>query len=238
MTHEQPGGDVEMATAVDAPAGEAESEHARPRSADRLRRNAVQVVALTLLLATVLEVLLALAAFLIGEAGEGVRPFLLEWVQRLPWALIVCVGIWVGLTTGQGRLVPLALAGLLAAPVASLVARMAALGLEAAFVNPPAGPSPLAIAALRALEYMSVALAVGWLSHGPHPRPQLHAVAGFMIGALFGLALLALTTLSGGSLEISLAFVAAWIVNELLFPAGCALILSRVARTQARPISV
>ena len=228
MTHTQRGGEVEMAT-VETTAAEAESQQrARPSNVDRLRRNAVRVVTLTLLLATVLEVLLALTAFLLGEAGAGVRPFLLEWVQRLPWALIVCVGIWVGLTAGQGRLLPLALAGLLAAPVASLSARMAALGLEAALVNAPAGPSPLAIAALRALEYMLVALAVGWLGRGADARPQLHAAAGFTIGAVFGLALLVLTTLSGGSLEISLAFVAAWIVNELLFPAGCALILSSV----------
>ena len=126
-----------------------------PTRLREVRRTALRVVALTLLLATALEVFLVLSAVVAGQAQGGAGPYVLDWVEKLPWALIVCVGAWLGLEAGRGQPLVLGLAGLLAAPVASLAARTAAQGLQATAFGAgavaqstyaPAGPSPLSIA--------------------------------------------------------------------------------------------
>jgi hypothetical protein len=214
-----------------------------------LRQNAVKVVGLTLLLASALEVLLILTALVAGQAQGDPTRYLVDWLQKLPWALIVCVGAWIGLELGQGRPLVLGLAALVAAPAASLAARVTAQGLQAAVFGagavaqstyapaPPAGPSPMAIAGLRAVEYLCLALAVGWLSQRANPRAYHHAAAGVVVGALFGSALLALTASAEGGALMTAVALPAWTVNELLFPAGCALILFSVRKRppQAEP---
>jgi hypothetical protein len=126
-------------------------EPAHPRVDDNrrreLRRTAVKVVGLTLLLASALEVLLVLTALVAGQAEGDPTRYLVDWLQKLPWALIVCVGAWIGLELGQGRPLVLGLAALVAAPAASLAARVTAQGLQAAVFGarppaPPPWPSP------------------------------------------------------------------------------------------------
>jgi hypothetical protein len=213
-----------------------------------VRRAAPRVLALTLLLATVLEVLLAGAAMLTGQAQSGARPFVLDWLEKLPWALIVCVGAWVGLEAGGGKPLVLGLAGLLAAPTASLAARTAAQALQATALGAgpvaqstyyapaaPAGPSPFAIAGLRAAEYLCLGLVVGWLVRRAGAGPHHHAAVGLGVGAIFGAGLLALNAAASGGPLVSPAAMPAWVINELLFPAGCALILFSVRPPEAGP---
>jgi hypothetical protein len=233
-----------------APAPPARAPATAGADADRrreLRRTAVKVVGLTLLLASALEVLLVLTALVAGQAQGDATRYLVDWLQKLPLALIVCVGAWIGLEVGQGRPLVLGLAALVAAPAASLAARVTAQGLQAAVFGagavaqstyapaPPSGPSPVSVAALRAVEYLCLALAVGWLSQRANPRAYHHASAGLVVGALFGTALLALTASAEGGPLMTAVALPAWTVNELLFPAGCALILFSVRRVPPPP---
>ena len=227
---------------------ERESAGVDATARDRLREvagAAKLVVGLTVALATCLELLLVISAVLTGQTRDGAGPFVLDWLQKLPWALIVCVGVWIGLRAGHGRSLVLGLAALLAAPTGSLASRTAAQALQATAFGAgavaqstyapaaPAGPPALAIAGLRGMEYLSLALAVGWLVRRPRAGPHHHAAVGLAAGAVFGTGLLALTAAATGGQLLSPDAMPAWAINELLFPAGCALILYAARPEQA-----
>ncbi len=194
--------------------------------ARNLRRHALAVGALSLALAAVLEAVQVLATILTG-GPYGAGPGLRDLILKLPWALLVCMGLWLGIVVGRGRPAVTGLVGLIVAPLASLGARAtaeAAHGLTFA-ANVAEAPSPLAVAGLKGLEYACLGLAVTWLrerrwAHAPH-----HAAAGLCAGLVFGGGFLALTA---AIQPLTPVVLVGWLVNELLFPVGCALILFRV----------
>ena len=212
-------------------------------SSERLpsvRRSAVRVLCLSLALAAAIELLLVLAALLAGRA-EGAVSYLLDWLARLPWAVMVCMGTWLGLELGRGRTLVLALAGLIAAPAASLAARSAAQALQVGALGavahsgyPPLGAPSLAVAGLRGAEYFILGVVVGLLGRWSGAGAHHHAGVGLLVGAVFGTALFMLTAASTGDPLLAPPAVPAWAINELLFPAGCALILLSVRDTATR----
>jgi hypothetical protein len=188
-----------------------------------LRQHALAVAALSLALAAALEAAQALATIVVGGhygAGAGLRDVFL----KLPWALVVCVGLWLGIVVGRSRPLLTGLAGLIVAPLASLGARATAEAVHgltlAASVAP--NPSPLAVAGLKGLEYAVLGIAVAWLQERRWARASHHAAAGLGVGLVFGGGILALTA---ASQSLTPVLLVGWLVNELLFPVGCALIL-------------
>jgi hypothetical protein len=194
--------------------------------ARELRRHALAVGALSVVLAVAMEVVQVTATLLVGGqygTGVGVRDVIL----KLPWALLVCAGVWLGIVVGRGRPAIAGLAGLVIAPLASLGARATAeaahsLAFAASVVQ---SPPPLLIAGVKGVEYACLGLAVAWLrerqwAHGTH-----HAAAGLCVGLLFGGGILALTA---AGQPLTPVVLVGWLVNEMLFPVGCALILFHV----------
>jgi hypothetical protein len=193
-------------------------------------------VTLSLLLVAVLEALLVLSAAASGEL-EGPEPFLVDLAQKVPWGVGVCTGLWLGLELGHGRALVAAAAGLVAAPIASLLLRAVAEGAHAlTFAEEPAGPAPLAVAAIKGVEYACLGLLVGWLGGRSWARVPHHAAAGMVVALPFGLALLALSAASS-ELPLDTGRMLAWGVNELLFPIGCALILLSAAQAERRALA-
>jgi hypothetical protein len=187
------------------------------------------VAGLSIGLAVVLEALLVLAAAVDGSLS-GPTPLLVDLAQKVPWGLFVCTGLWLGLVFGHGRLPLSALAGLIGASIGSLLLRAVAEGAHAlAFAGSPAGPSPLLVAAVKGVEYACLGFAVGWLGRRAWAAIHHHAAAGLVVGIPFGGVLLAL---AAGAQPLNRDRVAAWVVNELLFPVGCALILFSAARAE------
>jgi hypothetical protein len=186
---------------------------------------AVRVAVLSIGLAVLLEVLqvvVATAARTPYSTSEVVRDALL----KVPWAIVVCVALWTAIRVAAGRPAVIALVGLVAAPLGSLLARSSAEMAHAlaAAGAPAAAPSPLLVAALRGVEYACLGLAVMWLGRKVWSNGLHHASAGFVVGLLFGGLLLGLTALFTHN-PFTTATVGAWAVNELLFPVGCALIV-------------
>ncbi len=128
------------------------------------------------------------------------------------------------------------LAGLVIAPIASLGTRELAMGAQdLAFAAQVAhDPSPLAVAALKGVEYACLGVAVAWLRKRHWAHATHHAAAGLCVGLTFGGCILALTA---AAQPLTPVVLAGWLVNELLFPVGCALVLFHAARTArtARP---
>lgn len=197
----------------------------------RVRGGTLRVVTLSLLLVVGLEALLVVSAAASGGM-RGPGPFLVDLAQKVPWGVGVCTGLWLGLELGHGRALVAAAAGLVAAPIASLLLRAVAEGAHAlAFAGEPAGPPPLLVAAIKGVEYACLGLLVAWLGQRSWARIPHHAAAGMVVAIPFGLALLALSA-AASELPLDTGRVLAWGVNELLFPIGCALILFSAAQAQ------
>jgi hypothetical protein len=197
----------------------------RAHSGKALWPEAVRVAVLSIGLAVLLELLQVVVARLTGTpyaVSEMVRDAFL----KVPWAIVVCMALWIAIRIAADRPAVVALIGLVAAPIGSLLARSStemAHGLAVA-AAPAAAPSPLLVATLRGVEYACLGLAVMWLGRRVWSNGLHHAGAGFLVGLLFGGVLLALAAVLSNN-PFTTATVGAWIVNELLFPVGCALIV-------------
>jgi hypothetical protein len=197
----------------------------------RVRGGTLRVVALSLVLVTALEVLQVVAAAATGAIEEP-GPFLVDLAQKVPWGVGVCTGIWLGLELGRGHLLVAAAGGLIAAPIASLLLRAVAEGAHAlAFVDAPAGPSPLSVAAVKGVEYACLGLLLAWLARRPWAGAAHYAATGLAVAVPFGLALLTLAE-GSGAVALGAGGVLAWAVDEVLFPIGCALIVFSADRAR------
>ena len=108
-----------------------------------MRHLVLRVLLLSLVLVVILEVLLVLGGLATGglSGADDVGSVVADLLEKVPWSLFVCTGIWVGLELGHGRLPLSLLAGLVAAPVGSLLLRAVAEGAHAfAFADAPAVP--------------------------------------------------------------------------------------------------
>jgi hypothetical protein len=98
----------------------------------------------------------------------------------------------------------------------------------------PVGASPLAVAAIKGVEYACLGGLVGWLGLRSWAAIHHHAAAGLAVGIPFGGALLALSA-SASPEPLGMGNVVVWAVNELLFPVGCAVILFIAAGVERGP---
>jgi hypothetical protein len=198
-----------------------------------LGADALRVTLLSLGLAVLLEVIQAAAAAAAGT-GYGLSLALRDTLLKVPWAVVVCLSLWFAVRIAGGRPGVVAVIGLLAAPLASLLARSVAEMAHTLFgVAGPAGvPPPILVAAVRGVEYACLGALLLWLGGKLWSNALHHAGAGLLIGLLFGGVLLRVTAAAGAD-ALSAESLAGWVVNELLFPAGCALIVFSSTRARA-----
>jgi hypothetical protein len=165
-----------------------------------------------------------LIATLFPSNGDG--PFLLDLGSRLSWSVIVCGGLAAGIAFGRGR-VAAGVAGLLAAPIAFDLARAVRRGVVGylQLMETTGSPSPLAIGAIKGVEYACLGMGLSWLGRGGRKRASEYAGAGLLAGVVFGGAILVLDLRAGIG---GTSAILVWLVNELLFPIGCALVLYRL----------
>lgn len=175
-----------------------------------------------------LAVELVLVAVTAGSGGtvQG-RAVLADSVQKVSWSVLVCVGLAFGTVASQLRAGLSGLAGLLAAPLAFTLARAAHKSAAQALDLPPmapSGPSPALLATLKGVEYATLGVVLVWIAKRPWGGMAAHGAAGAIIGTLFGGTIISLTV-AAAQAPVSAATLLARIVNEILFPVGCALVL-------------
>jgi hypothetical protein len=206
---------------------------AAPPGLVRVRRVALRVALLSLLLVVVLEALLVLGEAATGTlAGMGTGAVLADLLGKVPWSLFVCTGVWLGLELGRGRPPLSLLGGLVAAPIGALLLRAVAEGFHAfSIAGEPAGPSPLLVAAIKGIEYACLGFLVGWLGRRTWAAMYHHAAAGLAVAIPFGGVLL-LATAAASHDPLGPGQISGWAVNEVLFPIGCALILYSAGRAE------
>jgi hypothetical protein len=180
----------------------------------------LRVAWLSVLLGLTMEALLLLLGSGLGEA-LGLGSVAAELAQNVSWALFVCVGLAIGTTLANAQLPLVGLSGFLAAPAAFEVSRIVHKGITEALSAPPdaSAGSALLVAFVKALEYGSLGLIVGWLARRAWAGAGAYAAAGLAVGVVFGGTIVFLTAAP------ETAEVVSQTINEVLFPVGCALVL-------------
>jgi hypothetical protein len=196
-------------TSVASPAG---------RRAD-LRPVLTRVAWWSILLGLVMEALLLLLRL---DKLPELQPAA-EGLGRVTWSLIVCLGLGLGKVLSEDKAFWMGLAGLVSAPVAFTAAQAVqktVTEIATSVESGPLNPALLGVAALRGVEYLVLGAILAVLSQRKS-RPALFLAAGLVVGVVFGGILLALTPAALGSVAALLG----WVVNEVMFPMGCAAVL-------------
>ena len=181
---------------------------------------------LAVLLGLTMEVILVALAAGFGTL-KGAHPILADLVHKVSWSVVVCVGLAVGTTAKKARGTMMGLAGLLAAPLAFMVARSLHKGaMQALELAGDAGPGPslLLIAVLKGLQYGSFGLVLDWVAKKPWGGLSAHLATGLAVGIVFGGMLLAVAIQAMPQTPPLPALVSR-AANEFLFPVGCALVI-------------
>jgi hypothetical protein len=191
-------------------------------------------------LAIVLGVLLQLALLLVAAGfGMGSSPgtVLAETFKMVSWSLLVCVGVALGRVAAKGRLPLEGVSGLLAAPLALTAANAVQKGVAEAVdaAGVPAGPAPLWVLAIKAVEYGCLGLALEWVGRRAWGSALGHLAVGLLTGVIFGGLFLAVVQSAPNPL--STPSLVAKGLNELLFPVGCALVvfIAEILRAHVDP---
>jgi len=194
----------------------------RSRTAEQLFRAAW----LAIVLGIALEIVALVLARSFG-ALKGARPVIADLAQKTSWSLFVCVGVAFGTALARGRAALGGLLGLIAGPVAFQGARIVhksvseAMALSAAAAS---GPSPLLLGALKGIEYGALGAFLAWLRRQPRRSASDYVFGGLACGVVFAGTVAALVI--GASPAIpTVAALAPRVVNELLHPIGCALVV-------------
>lgn len=167
-----------------------------------------------------------LASIALAGGALAAKPATADLVQKVSWSLIVCVALAVARTAASASGPLMGIAGLLAAPAGFAIARglhkgaTQAMGLATVAVS---APSPVLIASVKGVQYAVLGLAIGWVARKSWGGVGVHAAVGFAIGVLFGLPLVVLAVQAAP--QMAVPAIAARVANELIFPAGCALVL-------------
>lgn len=192
-------------------------------------------------LAIVLGLLLQLAMLLVAAGfGKDIspRPLLAETLKTVSWSLLVCVGVALGRVAVKGRLPLEGVTGLLAAPLALTAANAIQKGVAEAVdaAGVLAGPAPVWVLAIKAVEYGCLGLALEWVGRRAWGSAMGHLAVGLLTGVVFGGVFLAVVVQSATT-PLSASSLLARGVNELLFPVGCALVvfIAEVLRTHRDP---
>lgn len=183
------------------------------------------------------ELILLLVAAGLGSL-PGLKPMVADLVQKVSWSFVVCMGLAAGTAASKHREAVGGLAGAVAAPLAFHIARaLHRSTLQALEIAGPAGgrPSPLVLAAIKAVEYAVLGVILASLSKRGSGA-KAYALVGLLIGGACAGVIVYLVLSSGAKPNVAALLARA--VNEVLFPIGCSLVLfatEAIGRLNASP---
>ncbi len=195
----------------------------------------LRVAWLAILLGLVMQVLLLLVTAAAANL-PGVGQVVTQLSQNLSWSVIVCLGLALGTAASSARAALMGLAGVLAAPIAFNAARIVQQSVGEALeigAGSPARPSVLLVAGLKGLEYACLGGMLGWLGQRPWAGLKAHAIAGLLVGVVFG-GMIVTLVVQASETPVSVAAMLSRGVNEIIFPVGCALVIFAAQRLGAR----
>ena len=149
--------------------------------------------------------------------------------QGVTWALLVCTGIGLGTTILRARARIVGLIGALIAPVAVAAAK-GSQRLVSSMLDLSAQNALLALGALafmRGIEYALLGFLLGTLAQRGEARMWRYLSVGAFVGIGIGGAIIVLNgwLAARHGLSFGAAQIATGVVNEVLFPIGCAFVI-------------
>ena len=217
--------------------GQARAPGPTPETTSNLGSTLLRVAWLAILLGLAMEFLLVLASSFGGALG-GLGPLAADLVKNVSWSIFVCVGLAVGTAAVEARVAVMCFLGLISAPLAFAISRALHKGaLQALEINAGGGEdlSPLVVVAIKGLEYGCLGLGVAWVSQRRWGGALAHLGVGLLVGLVFGGSDIAYAT--GGTFQESTADFLSDAVYEVLFPAGCAMVLFAATTLDKRAAS-
>lgn len=200
---------------------------AKAKNPDALAQTLLKAAWWSVLLGLAMQLLLLIAAaFFTGI--PALQEIVADTVQKISWSTLVCSGVAVGLAAGKMRAPVMGFAGLIAAPAAFYIAKIAhksvsqALGIASQVAA--SAPSPMLLAGLKGLEYAVLGFLIGQLGRRTKVGLRGHIMAGGGVGVSFGGVILYLMA-TQSTTPIPLGGLVTRSINEMIFPVGCALVL-------------
>jgi hypothetical protein len=186
--------------------------HLTPAEGRRVRINLLRVAGLAIVLGLLMEGILVVggqeAATLTNMLDKGLWPFL------------VCMALAVGQTVADGWPGRAGLFALISTPIAFTLGKAVQKSLSGMLDHTATGVlvdgSLLTEAGLRGVEYAALAIGLTWLRRKHWAGALAHLALGAVVGAMFGLVI---------SIFVVPSSLIGWVVKEIVFPTGCALII-------------
>lgn len=180
------------------------------------------------------------ATVLIARILAGATPkamqVLIDFAGGVSWSAIVCAGIALGTaaTRHTGRL--MGVLGVIFAPLAWAGAKGAQRGTQWMLGEPldKLGPLVYQIGVVKAVEYALLGYLLGRLIRTPSSTLSRHALLGLAVGAVAGSLILGLNLMHAQGHALPLPKLVGTMVNELIFPAGCSVVIYFIARLSDR----
>ena len=200
----------------------------QPVDADRagaLLRRIAFLALLSILLGFAIQGLI-LFAKLSGGAMPATSTIVADLTQGITWSLFVCVGVGIVTSISKARPFVAGLVAMLVAPLAVAIAKSSQKvmsGLVSA-AEQEAVLSLSAISSLKAIEYGILGWLLARLVQKSEIRASRYFGTGTLVGVVFG-GLIAWFAYQAGlakGLQPGAVQIAASLINEVLFPIGCA----------------
>jgi hypothetical protein len=184
-------------------------------------------------LGLVLQIAVLAAKLGAGASIPGVQAFV-DIAGGVTWAVVVCAGVAIGTVAARSAPAQMGFLGLVFAPLAFAAAKGVQRGLQWVAGQPMEKIGPLVIQTglVKAVEYAALGYVLGLIIRTRRSTPQTHALLGLAFGAVFAAALVALNAAHASPVPAPKAV--GLVLNELLFPVGCSMVIYWVAQLSDR----
>lgn len=191
-------------------------------------RKLALIALMSVALGLAIQFLIIVARMLADGPWRGIA-LVADAAQGVTWALLVCTGVGIGTSIMRARAQIVGLLGALFAPVAVAAAK----GSQSFVTSVLELPDQQAILSVgtvgfvRAAEYAVLGFLLGTLARRGEARLSRYLGGGALVGLVMGGGVMALTawTAAGAGIAYGGPQIAVGIVNEVLFPIGCALVV-------------
>lgn len=200
---------------------------AAPPAESALRQLAVIAIC-SILLGLAIQVAILIARLMAG-AGYPNAGWFVAATGGITWSVLVCVGLGIGAAILRVRAALAGLLGLVFAPTAVALAK-ASQKFVASMLDLAEQQAVLSlgsVSAMRAIEYGVLGFLLGTLIQRGERRLSRYLGAGALVGLVLGgaaVVLIARTAASSGA-PLPAPALMATIINEMVFPIGCALVI-------------
>lgn len=190
---------------------------------------------MAILLGLGVQLTVLVSRILAGATPKAVQVFI-DFAGGVTWSAIVCIGIALGAAVARNSERVMGLLGLLFAPLAWAGAKGAQRGTQWMLGEPieKIGPLVFQIGAVKMIEYAVLGYLLSRLIRTPASTLRRHALLGLCVGLVTTCVIVSLNLWHAEGHALPLPKLVGMTINELIFPAGCSVVVYFIARLTDR----